>query len=29
MTKRKEFRSKAITYEELDTKIEIREINQN
>ena len=29
MTKRKEFRSKAITNEELDTKIEIRELNQN
>ncbi len=29
MTKRKEFRSKAMTNEELDTKIEIRELNQN
>ena len=29
MTKRKAFRSKAITNEELDTKIEIRELNQN
>ena len=29
MTKRKAFRSKAITNEELDAKIEIRELNQN
>ena len=29
MTKRKAFRSKAITSEELDAKIEIRELNQN
>ena len=29
MTKRKAFRSKAITNEELDAKSEIRELNQN